>query len=388
MPDNRDTEDYEALVEDNFSPTNFANDLLIATNSTRSELDISTAIKRVKFDINNIDLELEKISAEDHESLIKGIHNDMAKKDFFAQLNSPLDHINTSYQRLEKDLLNPYNKAIKTQEVLKKIHTTSFLLRSVTHFLYLTQQIGELQSSPALEQTATKSPKILLKLANLHNQFKRLISDNPNLKSLKIIRDYDPIGLEKQRQLMDLIQSQIRSISDKNIYSAPESTIRYYFLALYALDSRTLVDSVSTLLSNNVIMSVNSLTRVLTSPRNMNGALEEVLKKANLITKISQILKETHTENNKKLLLDEVLQSMDISNLLSSFWRDVAKKFEPKFRETMLRGGPVAKSLISYKDQIRASIKRTVLSSDESLNPEGVEAKMMLNSVASLDRTR
>lgn len=378
-------EDYEGLLGDNFDAQGFANDLLLATNATRSELDISTAIKRVKFDVNNIDLQLEKVSGEGHESLIKEIHTDIAVKTQFAQLSAPLDHVSTSYQRLDKDLLVPYDKAVKTQDVLKRIHTASHLLRSLTYFLHLVQQIEEIQSSPHFEQSV-KSPKTLFKLSNLHNQLKTHIEDHSNLKSLKVMRDYEPMAFEKQRQFRELIQGQLRSISDKSLDSQQIAHTKAQFQALYMLDPEAFAQTVSTLLSNSVTVSVNILTRVLTSPRNINFALDETLKRANVISRLAKVLGETAVDN--KTLLNEALGPLEVDSLVSAFWRDVARKFEPKFRDTMTRGGPVGKSLISYKDQIRTSIKRAVLASEESLRPEGVEVKMMLNAVASLDRSR
>lgn len=387
MATDNDMEDYEALLEPSFNPTSFANDLLVATNSTRNELDISTAIKRVRFDINNIDLQLDKISAEDHEALIRELHSDVTKKQLFAQLDSPMDHINTSYQRIEKDLSVPYNKAVKTQEVLKKIHTTSYLLRSVTYFLHLIQQITEIQSSPHFAQSVSNNSKALFKLANLHNQLKAHISENSSLKSLKIIRDYEPIGFEQQRQLRELINSQIKAINDKTLDTIPHPTLRITFQALYSIDPQAPVTTIATLLSNNVAISVNTLTRVLNSPRNISSALDEVFRKAQFISKLSIILGTTTVDTTKNLLL-EIQQQLELNSLVSGFWRNVAKKLEPKFRETMQRGGPVAKSLISYKDQIRTLMKRAVMESDESFKSEGVEVKMMLNAVASLDRLR
>lgn len=54
----------------------------------------------------------------------------------------------------------------------------------------------------------------------------------------------------------------------------------------------------------------------------------------------------------------------------------------------MNRGGPVAKSLSSYKEQIRASIIKKVTQSDASISKDGIEVRMMLNSVSTLERIR
>lgn len=387
MSESRSLEDYAPLLDNNFSATSFANDLLLATNPVHHELDISTAIKRVKFDINDINLQLEKISSENHEALIQEIHKDQSIKGLFKDLSQPLDHINTSYQRLEKDLVQPYTEATKTQDALKKIHTTSYLLRSVTYFLYLIGQIESIHSNPSFEEHLKKNPKTMIKACNFHNQLKTHLDENVNLKSLKIIRDYEMIGSKRQQVLQEFIQSHIKSLNERTITQEPEATTKTFILSLYTLDPELLSSTIKTVLANNVVMSVNLLTRVLNSPRNFDSALTDVLKKAKFIVKFSSILEAAQTPQSTSLL-SEVLQRLELTSLLSTFWRDVAKTFEVKFSETMKRGGPVAKSLVSYKDSIRTSIKRTVMASAEGvIKPEGVEVKMMLNSVGSLDRT-
>ncbi len=404
---NIDLSDYDTFLEPDFNPISFANDLLLATNSSQNELDLSTSIKRVKFDINNIDLNLEKISTDDHDNLIKEIHKSITSKELFQQITPQLDHVNSSYQRLEKDIIDPYKEATKIQDALKKLHSTSYLLRSVTYFLYLVQQIEDFSNSEEISNTIPNNSKIntklLVKLSKYHQQLNTHISKNPNLKSLRIVREYEPIAIERTRSLLQLLKNSIKSIDERSIKSKSDIELKETFQSLALLDKSELYNSIRELLSTNVIISVNFLTRVLNSPRNLENALDEVAKKGTLISNISKLLDQidlnsitdveslsTSSQNNvsKKSLLNDLLDSLEIVNLLSVFWRDVAKKFELKFKETMNRGGPVAKSLSSYKEQIRASIIKKVTQSDASISKDGIEVRMMLNSVSTLERIR
>lgn len=379
----------------------------MATNSSQNELDLSTSIKRVKFDINNIDLNLEKISTDDHDNLIKEIHKSITSKELFQQITPQLDHVNSSYQRLEKDIIDPYKEATKIQDALKKLHSTSYLLRSVTYFLYLVQQIEDFSNSEEISNTIPNHSKIntklLVKLSKYHQQLNTHISKNPNLKSLRIVKEYEPIAIERTRSLLQLLKNSIKSIDERSIKTKSDIELKETLQSLALLDKSELYNSIRELLSTNVIISVNFLTRVLNSPRNIENALDEVAKKGTLISKISKLLDQidlnsitdveslsTSSQNNvsKKSLLNDLLDSLEIVNLLSVFWRDVAKKFELKFKETMNRGGPVAKSLSSYKEQIRASIIKKVTQSDASISKDGIEVRMMLNSVSTLERIR
>lgn len=404
---NIDLSDYDTFLEPDFNPISFANDLLLATNSSQNELDLSTSIKRVKFDINNIDLNLEKISTDDHDNLIKEIHKSITSKELFQQITPQLDHVNSSYQRLEKDIIDPYKEATKIQDALKKLHSTSYLLRSVTYFLYLVQQIEDFSNSEEISNTIPNNSKIntklLVKLSKYHQQLNTHISKNPNLKSLRIVKEYEPIAIERTRSLLQLLKNSIKSIDERSIKSKSDIELKETFQSLALLDKSELYNSIRELLSTNVIISVNFLTRVLNSPRNLENALDEVAKKGTLISNISKVLDQidlnsitdveslsTNSQNNisKRSLLNDLLDSLEIVNLLSVFWRDVAKKFELKFKETMNRGGPVAKSLSSYKEQIRASIIKKVTQSDASISKDGIEVRMMLNSVSTLERIR
>ena len=404
---NIDLSDYDTFLEPDFNPISFANDLLLATNSSQNELDLSTSIKRVKFDINNIDLNLEKISTDDHDNLIKEIHKSITSKELFQQITPQLDHVNSSYQRLEKDIIDPYKEATKIQDALKKLHSTSYLLRSVTYFLFLVQQIEDFSNSEEISNTIPNNSKIntklLVKLSKYHQQLNTHNSKNPNLKSLRIVKEYEPIAIERTRSLLQLLKNSIKSIAERSIKSKSDIELKETFQSLALLDKSELYNSIRELLSTNVIISVNFLTRVLNSPRNIENALDEVAKKGALISNISKLLDQidlnsitdveslsTNSQNNisKKSLLNDLLDSLEIVNLLSVFWRDVAKKFELKFKETMNRGGPVAKSLSSYKEQIRASIIKKVTQSDASISKDGIEVRMMLNSVSTLERIR
>ena len=404
---NIDLSDYDTFLEPDFNPISFANDLLLATNSSQNELDLSTSIKRVKFDINNIDLNLEKISTDDHDNLIKEIHKSITSKELFQQITPQLDHVNSSYQRLEKDIIDPYKEATKIQDALKKLHSTSYLLRSVTYFLFLVQQIEDFSNSEEISNTIPNNSKIntklLVKLSKYHQQLNTHNSKNPNLKSLRIVKEYEPIAIERTRSLLQLLKNSIKSIAERSIKSKSDIELKETFQSLALLDKSELYNSIRELLSTNVIISVNFLTRVLNSPRNIENALDEVAKKGALISNISKLLDQidlnsitdveslsTNSQNNisKKSLLNDLLDSLEIVNLLSVFWRDVAKKFELKFKETMNRGGPVAKSLSSYKEQIRASIIKKVTQSDSSISKDGIEVRMMLNSVSTLERIR
>ncbi|KAH3673026.1 hypothetical protein WICMUC_003939 [Wickerhamomyces mucosus] len=378
-------DEYEDVIDPSFDPITFSNDLLLATNSTPNELDLSTSIKRINFDIQNIDLQLDKISGEEHENLVQEIHQDVNSKQLLSQLSEPLNHINTSFQRLDKDLIKPYNDSIKLQDALKKIHSTAYLLRGVETFTQIIEQIEEISNSKNFDSTILKNNKTLLKLSNLYQNLQSHIDENSNLKSLKIIRDYETIAKSRKNHLIDLLINFIKQINEKTKLN--ENELSTLLQSLYILDSKSLIGTISSIINVNITVSSNLLIRSLNSPRSFDSTFKEVSNKGLLISKISQSLSVLKI-NEDKSLLNFILAQLELIDLLSTFWRDIAKNFGKKFKETYNKNTSVGKLLAQNKSQFKKSIHDAVINSDVlgKFDENSIELRMMINSVSALDK--
>lgn len=370
-----DLDEFDTLADPNFSPASFANDLLLATNPVSNELDLFTSIKRIGFDMNNIGSQLDKISGEEHTKLVQEIHQDSKAKDLFKQLSLPLNQINTSFQRLDKDLIQPYKEAVKLQDALRRIHQTAYLMRGVDQFLALVQKIEDITNSKNYDPLVLlKNHKTLLTLSQLLHNLDFHLTKNPILKSMKLIRDYELIKLTKSKQLVNAIQQALRQLTEKNfdVAKSPmnyfsEADVATYFQSLYLLDRKILTETVGIILNINITTSVNLLARSLSSKNLFKQTLMEVSAKGQFIGKIMKNLnKITFQDGNQESvhLFSEVSKALQIKDFSLRFWTDVSTRFQPKFNDFVNAGSITAQAFRKDMVNLQESIKDAVLKSD------------------------
>lgn len=65
-------EDFEAYLESDFNAVKFAGDILsISNGSENPELDLATPLKKLKYDLNELEKRMKSISSSNYDSLIK-----------------------------------------------------------------------------------------------------------------------------------------------------------------------------------------------------------------------------------------------------------------------------------------------------------------------------
>ncbi|ODV96979.1 hypothetical protein PACTADRAFT_48762 [Pachysolen tannophilus NRRL Y-2460] len=396
--------DFEAFLENDFNAMEFANELILATNTNYdNELDLTTPSKRLGYDLNEVDKRVVTLAGDNYEILMKEVNKLDDVQMHFQLLNPSLTQVNKSFSKLDKDIVKPYTEAMELHGALKRIHTTSTLLRSATYFIHLIQNLEEASNNEMIGQSPFRD---LVKACNHYNSLKKHLNDSPYLKSLKIVRDYDSILQTHKLKFQDVCR-----LNFKNFKPTTDQGIIANILIAYSIISpEGLCNSVQQFLNDQVSISLNILSKTLTSPRNFENAFKDVTNKGLIISKISTKMSQlswsvntnnvsisssnsnqnndSNTNNSPGTMLEEVSKILDLQSFLSAFWRDIATGFESKLKETLNRGGPVAKSLRTYGTSIRNSIKHNILSSDfsETMKEDGIEARMMLNSVNALDK--
>ncbi|GMF58952.1 unnamed protein product [[Candida] boidinii] len=186
-------------------------------------------------------------------------------------------------------------------------------------------------------------------------------------------------------------------------------------LSLIYLSPETLYNLIQQILSTQTVSSISFLVHTLNSPKSFNSIMSDVMERAKYVSKLQTVMgkvtwplsetEATHQPNGKDedilnnnnnsttgrmSILKKVTKILELQDILSTFWKDVAVGFEPKLRETMNKGGPVAKALRTFSEQIKNSIKANVVASGyiKPLKEDSIEVRMMLNSVRSLDMRR
>ncbi|GME86842.1 hypothetical protein B5S28_g1418 [[Candida] boidinii] len=442
-----DLTDYESYLDPDFKSTEFANELVMATNNPDdSNLDLSTPMKRLQFDLKDIDKKLKKLSNDNYIELIKNF-NKLDELNVAVKIIDPsISLLNNSYDRLNNEIAKPYDEALTLHSALKRLHTTSTLLRSSTYFLYLIQQIEEsfsllqgriqkLQTKSHLQQMQQnqfqqqqqhhsqqnqqyqiqddpESFKLLLRCCRNQYSLKQHLSESPFLKSLKLVRDYELFLKDRNLKTLEICTSNIKSFN----LNTSEAAMSNIILSLIYLSPETLYNLIQQILSTQTVSSISFLVHTLNSPKSFNSIMSDVMERAKYVSKLQTVmgkitwpLSETegshqsssknddniNSNNNNSItermsVLKKVTKILELQDILSTFWKDVAVGFEPKLRETLNKGGPVAKALRTFSEQIKNSVKANVVASCyiKPLKDDSIEVRMMLNSVRSLDMRR
>ncbi|KAG7925853.1 hypothetical protein KL925_004263 [Ogataea polymorpha] len=385
--------EYAAYLED-FDPLRYANELVVSTNNVEeSELDLTTSIKRLQFDLKDVEKRLQKTASENYTTLISELDTAEELHNTIQLIKPSLKQVNASYARLETEILQPYNESSNLHSALRKIHQTSNLLRSSTYFIYLISRIEEIDKT---DQELNKKPfKSLISLARLLNQVKIHLADSPFLKSLKLVRDYESFQQLQTAKVMDICNTHLKNLS----LSYDAQSMLNLINALSIMSSESFYNQLQQLLSLKIAAAINLIIKNLNNTKSLDRVFAEVSASGRLINQLEKVMKSNKWQdaNNTKdtqpstlTIYEKVNSVLQFGSSLGTlFWKDTAIGVEPKFKEIVTRGGPIARNLRQLKEEIKNFIKNAVLDSfDGDRGPECLEVRMMLNSVASLDTAR
>ncbi|KAG7899512.1 hypothetical protein KL935_003822 [Ogataea polymorpha] len=385
--------EYAAYLED-FDPLKYANELVVSTNNVEeSELDLTTSIKRLQFDLKDVEKRLQKTASENYTTLISELDTAEELHNTIQLIKPSLKQVNASYARLETEILQPYNESSNLHSALRKIHQTSNLLRSSTYFIYLISRIEEIDKT---DQELNKKPfKSLISLARLLNQVKIHLADSPFLKSLKLVRDYESFQQLQTAKVMDICNTHLKNLS----LSYDAQSMLNLINALSIMSSESFYNQLQQLLSLKIAAAINLIIKNLNNTKSLDRVFAEVSASGRLINQLEKVMKSNKWQdaNNTKdtqpstlTIYEKVNSVLQFGSSLGTlFWKDTAIGVEPKFKEIVTRGGPIARNLRQLKEEIKNFIKNAVLDSFEGdRGPECLEVRMMLNSVASLDTAR
>ncbi|CAX45122.1 oligomeric Golgi complex subunit, putative [Candida dubliniensis CD36] len=364
-------EDFEAFLETNFEPQQFANELLLATNGQENpHLDLVTPIKKLKFDIQECDKRIEKISSSNYSSLISNFQKITEyQKILTSQVNPSLERINVPFKRIKQEVVEPFDEAMKLNKALKRIHLTLELLRTTSFFVFIIQQIEEL--------TSVSNERDLVRLAKLHIQINKMYQDATNEKgaeinvlSVKLIRDYQSIAISKKSsmlsQCIDVVSGDFRHPST---LERKNSKLHSHLSALYLLNRDEFFNVFDRSTITRKVQSASAqLSRALQSPRNFTAIITEVKEESSeYFTKLSDILSDWKSENDddKGTFLEIVLNYYKSQSLTELFWSKLNQKFKKSIVAAMARGGPIAKNLKIYYSGLKASVSETFKSEEE-----------------------
>lgn len=382
--------DYELFLDPEFSAVGFANSLVQATNNVSDvEVDLDTPAKRLEYDVEEIDKIINETAGENYEQLLEQASNVKLAEESLDPMKKNLEQVNFSYSKLENDVLRPYDKAQEIFTALKRLHLTSSLLRSLTWYLYLARQLSAVGSN-------APSNELYNAALNLR-QVRRQVEINPGLKSLHIIRSHEKALRDVEQSVKNQAQSKVKFFN--LLYDT--SSITPACLALYLLEPEALATAVSNFIRNQVNASSGQFAKSLGAPipafeRAANDARDRAKVLGTLLatldreppsTEEESELEREDTEAAEQLtMLMYVKSSLDIRNVLSTYWRDLASSLDGRIREFVMRSPGQARSMNQHMDHLKEVLKTNITDSDPDISSNGPEVKVMITAITAITR--
>lgn len=380
--------DYELFLDPSFSAVGFANSLVQATNNVSDvEVDLDTPAKRLEYDVEEVDKIINETAGENYEQLLEQATNVNLAEESLEPMKKNLEQVNFSYSKLENDVLKPYDKAQEIFTALKRLHLTSSLLRSLTWYLYLARQLSAVGSN-------APSNELYNAALNLR-QVRHQVEINPGLRSLHIIRLHEKALRDVEQSVKNQAQSKVKFFN--LLYDT--SSITPACLALYLLEPDALATAVSNFIRNQVNASSGQFAKSFGAPipafeRAANDARDRAKVLGNLLATLDReppsTEEESELENEEPseqlTMLAYVKSSLDLRNVLSTYWRDLASSLDGRIREFVMRSPSQARTMNQNMDHLKEVIKTNVTGSDPGILSNGPEVKVMINAITAITR--
>ncbi len=396
--------DYEVFLDPGFSPTSFANSLVLTTNnSSDTSLDLSTPLSRVLFDIQEIDKHIHTLSTRSSIPLLTHTKQQAdAGQRIVTEVENQIASLTDGYQRLEKEVIQRHEAAQEVQLAAERVWQTVKIGRAVGRCLLLGRQLeaqmaevgnGTSASGKKEDHTAmVRASRTLISIRAL------LFASGPDeegehlgrinlILSLQnnLLAPSDATLRTRSQQIIREFSMSSLSSSSTATYSQSEETksrTTSALLALCLLSPQLLLSALQTYLRTCLTSSLASITRALATLSTLDRTLLEVSARCQNIVALESLLEtvkpapssENSTESSLKMptseggeieepanLLRPLLAALETSSLPSFFWRSLAESLAPRVAELVGRGGAAARALKAQKDKVKDSIRECVL---------------------------
>jgi hypothetical protein len=403
--------DYETFLDPDFSPTAFANTLVLSTNNpSDTPLDISTPLSRVLFDVQEIDTHIDTLTTRSSLPLLDyTAENAASSRRVLEGLETQVKTLDDSYKALEREVIERYEKAEEVRRIAERLCEAVRLGRAVSRCLMLGRQL-EVQMTEFGPGTATAA---LTKREDHHAMVRAaktivsmrqiLVANNPGeegeglqrVDAMNTLRD--DLMTVAERTIVSRSQQIVREFSMSSLLSSSSGASTYAqtedtksrvtsaLLALYFLspippgatsanyEPTLLINALQDYLQTGLKSSLAALGRALGQLPTLDRTLLEISARCQNIVALEALLSsikppahpffsDTKVDSTSARLnmLQPLLQSLDTSSLPSYFWRSLASNLSTRVQEILNRGGVSARTLRTNKDRVRDAIRTCV----------------------------
>ncbi|KAJ1325941.1 Golgi transport complex [Microdochium nivale] len=334
--------DYEAFLAPDFSPSAFANVLVLATNNpSDTPLDLSTPLSKVLFDAQEVDSHIDSLTTRSALPLLAHTRRQTdASGRIIAEIDSQVKSLNDSYAQLERQVIQKHAEADQVRLVAARLWEALRLGRSVARCLQLGRQL-EVQHSETLAGGGAAAAGGVVSAALRKEDHRALVRCANTIVSLREVLDRsapgeEGHGLERVAAIRALRDGVVAPV-EKSVRAAAEQMIREFSLgsasgaATYAQSEETKARTVSAMttlyllsptegvrpnqwaptlllqalevfLRNSLQSSVASLVRSLSTLPSLDRTLAEIAARCQNIIALEIILETTKAPAHPLLL--------------------------------------------------------------------------------------
>jgi len=413
--------DYETFLDPSFSPESFANTLVLATNNAfDTPLDLATPLKRVLYDVQEVDTHIDKLTTTSALPLVHYTKDHVQAGDrILHQLEAHVATLSESYTRLEQEVIERHAAADQARIASERLLATVRLGRAVGRCLTAARQLeAQMIEFRAQKSAAEKSydHRVLVRAANTVLSLRQILAldhaggEANGLERVQIVRALkaeliDPAEkalLGRAEQIigqfsMSTLTSQggadgpqnprttstFAQVEDARTRASAAVTTLYLLSPLpksasAMIDPSYLVAAIQDYLRRSITSSLAGLTSSLSELPRLNRTLLEVSARCQNIVALEMLLESTkpppHSSSNDSdssyasnemhkeptSLLEPVVQSLDTPSLPSYFWRSMAGQVSGRVQKIMRDGGVSARTLRTNRDRVGDAIRECV----------------------------
>ena len=395
--------DFDAFLEPQFSPSAFANSLVLATNNpSDTPLDLSTPLSRVLFDIQEIDTHIHTLSTKSAIPLLTRTKDQAdAGQQIVAEVETQVASLTEGYARLQKEVVQRYEAAEEVRLVAERLWRTVKIGRAVGRCMFLGRQLeGQMAEVGLPSQAATKKEdhKAMVRASSTLLELRAMLAasgpeeEGEHLTRIDIIHALQTsLITPSDTTLRTRAQQIIREFSMSSLTASPSAALNYTqseetksrttsaLLTLCLLSPPLLLSSLQAYLRACITSSIASIARALGNLPTLDRTLLEVSARCQNIVALETLLESVRPPrsdqhesqssdrpgsggmNESSDLLEPLLAALDVSSLPSFFWRSLAEGLASRVSEIMGRGGAAGRTLKAQKEKLRESIRDCVL---------------------------
>lgn len=413
--------DYETFLNPDFSPTSFANSLVLATNNpSDSPLDLSTPLSRVLFYVQEVDTHIHTLTTKSAIPLLNYTKDqDDAGQRIVRKVEAQVANLTDGYKRLEKEVIQRYEAADEVRVAVERLWQTVKIGRGVGRCLLLGRQLEAQMVEVGTGSTTKKEDhRAMVRAVNTLLTIRQLLAasgpdeEGEHLLRINLITNLQS-GLlaSSDSTVQNCAQQIIREFSMSSLAPSPSGPATYAqseetkartisaLVTLHLLSPQLLLSALQSYLRTSVTSSLASIARALANLPNLDRTLLEVSARCQNIVALEALLETVKAPSHPSIdikmggselsnFLQPLLAALDTSSLPSYFWRSLAEGLAGRVSDLVARGGVNARTLRSQRDRVRESIRDCVFKGSQgpggARGREGVwerEAAVMVGSV-------